>query len=140
MNPVVSRRGVLLGGSLCTLAICGVAGCESYGPEDEPASSSASSPAATPLTVPTADVPVDGGKIFDAQKIVVTQPEAGHFKAFSAVCTHQGCTVGDVTTTINCPCHGSRYSIADGSVVQGPATTPLPPYPVKVSGAEVTVG
>jgi nitrite reductase/ring-hydroxylating ferredoxin subunit len=136
MNPVVSRRGVLLGGGLCTLAICGVAGCASYGPEDEPASSSA----AAPLTLPTADVPVGGGRIFDAQKVVVTQPTAGRFKAFSAVCTHQGCTLGQVAVTINCPCHGSRFSITDGSVVQGPATTPLPAYPVKVSGAEVTVG
>jgi Rieske Fe-S protein len=133
-DPVVSRRGVLVGSGLCTLAICGVAGCASYGPEEEPAAS----PAA-PLTVPTADIPVGGGKIFDAQKVVVTQPSAGQFKAFSAICTHQGCTVGAVGTTIDCPCHGSKYSITDGSVVHGPATAPLPPYPVTVSGSELTV-
>ena len=140
MNPVVSRRGVLLGGGLCTLAICSVAGCASYGPEDEPASAPASRSAAAQLTVPTTDVPVGGGKIFDAQKIVVTQPDAGHFKAFSAVCTHQGCTLAEVATTINCPCHASKFSITDGSVVQGPATTPLPAYPVRISGVELTVG
>jgi Rieske Fe-S protein len=134
MNPVVSRRGVLLGGGLCTLAVCGVTGCTSYGPEEEPAATPAGQ-----LTVPTADVPVGGGKIFDAEKIVVTQPSAGQFKAFSATCTHQGCTVGAVTATIDCPCHGSKYSITDGSVVNGPATAALSPRQVAVSGSELTV-
>jgi nitrite reductase/ring-hydroxylating ferredoxin subunit len=134
INSVFRRRDVLIGGGLCTLAVCGVTGCASYGPEEEPAAT----PAA-PLTVPTADIPVGGGKIFDAEKVVITQPTAGAFKAFSAICTHQGCPVGQVTTTINCPCHGSKFSISDGSVVHGPATAPLTAYPVAVSGSSVTV-
>jgi len=57
---------------------------------------------------------------------VVTQPVSGTFKAFSATCTHQGCAVSEVANgTINCPCHGSRFAVADGSVTAGPATTPL---------------
>ena len=57
-------------------------------------------------------------------KLVVTQPTEGEFKGFTAVCTHQGCTVGRVEDgEIRCPCHGSRFSAEDGSVVGGPART-----------------
>ncbi|GAA1512548.1 Rieske (2Fe-2S) protein [Streptomyces synnematoformans] len=83
----------------------------------------------------TGEVPEGGGKIFKDQKVVVTQPEPGEFKAFSAVCTHQGCVVSSVEDgTINCECHGSKFAIADGSVAQGPATEPLPAEDVRVDG------
>jgi Rieske Fe-S protein len=92
------------------------------------------------------DIPVGGGTIFDRQKVVVTQPTAGDFKAFSAICTHQGCTLSSVKGgTINCPCHGSKYSITDGSVkVAGPGNTPETQAPlaaktVTVNGDEITV-
>ncbi|NUS13819.1 MAG: Rieske (2Fe-2S) protein [Streptomyces sp.] len=88
----------------------------------------------------TSDVPVGGGKVFADQKVVVTQPTAGQFKGFSAVCTHRGCTVGDVSGgTINCPCHGSKFKVADGSVANGPATSPLPAKNVTVSGDDITL-
>ena len=90
--------------------------------------------------IPTSDIPVGGGKIFGSEKIVVTQPTAGDFKAFSAVCTHQGCILANVSDgTINCTCHGSRFSIEDGSVENGPATTSLPEKTVTVSGTSLTV-
>jgi Rieske Fe-S protein len=90
---------------------------------------------------PATDVPVGGGKVYDAAKVVVTQPTAGTYKAFSAVCTHEQCTVSDVDGgTINCPCHGSKFSIADGSVLGGPAPTPLAAKKVTVSGGNVTLG
>jgi len=92
------------------------------------------------VSAKTAEVPEGGGKVLDAQKVVVTQPEAGKFKAFSAVCTHQGCIVADVDAgTINCACHGSKFSIADGSVQAGPATRPLPRKQVTVEGDEVRI-
>ena len=72
--------------------------------------------------IKVADIPVGGGKVFDAAKVVVTQPKAGEFKAFSAICTHKGCTVASVANgTINCPCHGSMYDMATGQVTGGPA-------------------
>ena len=72
------------------------------------------------LTVKAADIPVGSGKVFPDAQTVITQPKAKEFKAFSSICTHQGCQVDAVTTTINCPCHGSKYSITDGSVVNPP--------------------
>ncbi|POX36305.1 Rieske (2Fe-2S) protein [Streptomyces sp. Ru73] len=86
----------------------------------------------------TSDIPAGGGKVFKDRKVVVTQPAKGDFKAFSAVCTHAGCLVGEVSGgTINCPCHGSKYAIADGSVRHGPATRGLSPVPLKVSGGKI---
>jgi Rieske Fe-S protein len=102
-----------------------------------PTSSSAAGPSSL---ADTSDIPVGGGKIFSDARIVVTQPAAGQFKAFSATCTHQGCTVGDISNgDIVCPCHGSRYSIKDGSVVNGPATHPLAPMTVDVQGTKISV-
>ncbi|WP_418955870.1 Rieske (2Fe-2S) protein [Streptomyces tritici] len=88
----------------------------------------------------TADIPQGGGKVFADQGVVVTQPTAGEFKAFSSSCTHSGCAVKDVVDgTITCPCHGSAFSAADGSVRQGPATRPLPPAQIKVEGDAITL-
>ncbi|MFI5686459.1 Rieske (2Fe-2S) protein [Streptomyces sp. NPDC051636] len=86
----------------------------------------------------TGDIPVGGGKVLKDRKVVVTQPEKGEFKAFSAICTHQGCTVDRVADgTIDCPCHGSRFHIADGAVAHGPATRPLPAKDIKVDGKSI---
>jgi Rieske Fe-S protein len=71
---------------------------------------------------------------------VVTQPTAGQYKAFTAVCTHEQCTVGDVSGgTINCYCHGSKFSITDGSVVKGPAASPLAAKNVTISGDSISL-
>lgn len=89
----------------------------------------------------TSEIPTGGGKIFKAEKVVVTQPQAGEVKAFSAVCPHAGCVVNEVAGgTINCPCHGSKFDITDGSVKHGPATKPLAPAKVNVKGGSVTLG
>ena len=81
------------------------------------------------------------GKIIDGKNIVITQPESGSFKAFSAICTHEGCIVNNVSNgTINCPCHGSKFSIKDGSVVNGPAPSPLASIAIKVEGTSIFQG
>jgi Rieske Fe-S protein len=152
--PASSRRTVLA----CAGAACAavLAGCSTYnsnnggvaGTQPAPDSSSAAPPApagsgssaaAAPAALAgTSDVPVGGGKILADKKIVLTQPQSGEFHGFSAVCTHAGCIVGSVSGgTINCPCHGSRFNITNGSVVNGPATSPLPPVSIKVQGSSI---
>ncbi len=135
----LSRRRALAGAAtagigLPLLAACGGGSSVADGaPTDAPVSPGAN------LGSP-ADVPVGGGTVYPDQKVVVTQPSAGQFKGFSAICTHQGCLVANVSTTINCPCHGSHFSIEDGSVASGPATRPLSEVTVTVSGGELTIG
>jgi Rieske Fe-S protein len=89
----------------------------------------------------TSEIPVGSGKIFTSEKVVVTQPNSGGFKAFSAVCTHMGCLVSTISNgTIDCPCHGSQYSISTGAVVGGPAPSPLPAQAIKVTGSNIFLG
>jgi Rieske Fe-S protein len=84
------------------------------------------------------EIPVGGGVAYTAAKVVVTQPTKGEYKAFSAVCTHVGCICNQVADgTINCPCHGAKFKITDGSVVAGPATSPLPPATISVTDGKV---
>ena len=88
----------------------------------------------------TADIPVGGGTVFLKDNLVVTQPVAGEFKAFSAVCTHVGCLLDKVANgTINCPCHGSSFRIADGGVVTGPATRPLTSVPITITAGMISL-
>ncbi len=76
--------------------------------------------------VETSEVPVGGGVIVRDRAVVVTQPREGRFRVFSAICTHQGCVVSSISQRrIVCGCHGSRFRISDGGVVQGPASRPL---------------
>jgi len=151
--PASRRRTVLA----CAGAACAavLAGCSKYNSNNggiagsqpaQPASSSAAAPAgsgsgaaaASAALASTSDVPVGGGKILADKKIVLTQPKSGEFHGFSAVCTHAGCTVGSVSGgTINCPCHGSRFNISTGAVVNGPATSPLPAVNIKVQGTSI---
>jgi Rieske Fe-S protein len=143
----ISRRTVIMNTGLAAAAIAGLSSCTTYGstPATEPSAPAASgatsgaSSAAGPLTVKEADIAVGSGKVFADAQTVITQPKQGEFKAFSAVCTHQGCLVETVTNTINCPCHGSKYSITDGSVVNPPAPKPLPPKTTQVEGETLTV-
>jgi Rieske Fe-S protein len=83
-------------------------------------------------------VPVGGGVVLGKEKVVVTRPTADDVRAFSAVCTHQGCTVNSVADgTIDCPCHGSSFDAATGAVRHGPAARPLPEVPVVVRAGTV---
>ena len=156
-----TRRGVLAGVGLVGLAGA-VSACGSGGSSSSSAGTSAGAPPATGAAsapssasagggstagaqgsalATTSEIPVGSGKIFTSEKIVVTQPNSGDFKAFSAVCTHMGCIVSTISNgTIDCPCHGSQYSISTGAVVGGPAPSPLPAQVIKVTGSNIFLG
>jgi Rieske Fe-S protein len=139
------RRTVLRTAGVVGVGVVGaaaVASCGGGGGTNavSTAGGAAGSAGSAEVVIKVADIPVGGGKVFDATKVVVTQPKAGEFKAFSAICTHKGCTVAGVANgTITCPCHGSTYDAATGAVTGGPAPAPLPAKTVKVSGGSLTV-
>ncbi|MFF4249212.1 Rieske (2Fe-2S) protein [Streptomyces sp. NPDC001822] len=88
----------------------------------------------------TSDIPEGGGVVFADKGVVVTQPTAGTFKAFSSKCTHQGCAVKGVADgSISCPCHGSTFDATTGKATAGPATQPLPETPIKVADGSITL-
>jgi Rieske Fe-S protein len=152
MSGGVSRRPVLLGGvaavSVAALAGCasddetptttaGGAGSSSGGAAPSPASSGAGGGDAL---AKVSAVPVGGAvaaKGADGKPIIVAQPTQGQIVAFSAICTHKGCTVAPAGKELKCPCHGSTYEAATGKNIGGPAPSPLPSVPVTVSGDDV---
>jgi Rieske Fe-S protein len=151
-EPGATRRAVLLGagalGAAGVLAACGGDTTTGSGsPTAGGPTAGGPSPTGGPAgptggggTIKTSAIPVGGGTIFPDQHFVVTQPTRGSFKAFSATCTHMQCTLGSVSGgKIICPCHGSQYNIADGSVAVGPATRGLPAKTITVSGDTLTV-
>jgi len=159
MSNTPSRRDVLRGAAVAGVAAAGfgLAACgggsgsgNSQGSQngsggtgsgtDTSTPSSGASNGGTDALGPSSDVPIGGGKIYGDARVVVTQPAQGDFKAFSAVCTHLSCIVGDVSNgLITCPCHGSQYSITDGSVRRGPAPAALAPKKIKISQGEIVL-
>ena len=85
------------------------------------------------------DIPV-GGSIsatLDGKPIILAQPSTGTVVAFTAICTHQGCTVNPDGAVLRCPCHASTYDAFTGKNTGGPAQGPLAAIPVTVSGGAV---
>jgi Rieske Fe-S protein len=146
-QDATSRRTVLrgdvaagaLGVTTPLLAACGGGGSSSSSGSGGASSGDPSPGGAGSELVATSEVPVGGGTILTGPKIVVTQPTKGDFKAFTAVCTHLGCTVDSVSDGfIICPCHGSHYAIATGvPTSDSPARAPLAPIDIKVKRSEI---
>jgi len=133
-----SRRRLIQHVGLAAAAVAGLGSCSSAS-ESTPSPTPVPSGGGGPQTAQVADIPVGGGVIFPDSQTVITQPTEGKFAAFSSICTHARCPLADVTTTINCRCHGSQFSITDGSVVHPPAPNPLPTKQLTVDGATLQV-
>ena len=135
----ISRRHALGGAAGVGLGLPLLAAC---GDDDGGSGAEAPTPEATPgepLTT-TADVPVGGGVILAEEKVVVTQPSEGEFKAFSNVCTHRGCALESVSADgIRCPCHGSVFDVATGEPLSGPANSALNELPLTVEVDSITL-
>jgi len=115
----------------------GGAGMDASKMPDQTMKTTAAMPTGT-LLGKASQIPVGGGVVFANHQVVVTQPKAGTYKAFSSVCTHAGCQCNEVASgMINCPCHGASFSISDGSALQGPTQTPLPAKTVTVTDGEI---
>ena len=146
LDRTALTRRTLIGGAGAVTAGAALTACGSSGDSGEvrPAA-----PAPTTTTPPgpdakvvasVADVPVGGGVLLDSERLVVTQPAEGDFRAYIAICSHQGCNLSGVDGgRIICPCHGSRYDL-DGVPVEGPAKRPLKSRPVAARGSDLVVG
>ncbi len=143
-NDGVSRRHAIAGAATIGIGIPLLASCGSDSDDSASDGATTEPSGSTPTTseplAATSEIPVGGGTVFKDAKVVVTQPTEGDFKGFSATCTHQGCVVATVEDgTINCPCHGSMFSIEDGSVEGGPAPEPLPAVELTVDGENISL-
>ena len=137
-RPAPSRRAVIVQVGLAVAAVEVLSACTDRGPGVAVLSTPDTDVGGASVIRP-ADIPVGSGRIYADLEAVVTQPTAGDFRAFGWTCTHQSCPVTDITDTINCLCHGSRFSLTDGSVVNPPADEPLPARLVTVSGDRITL-
>ena len=87
------------------------------------------------------DVP-DGGRASgeaDGQQVLIHRPDETTVLAYSAECTHQGCAVSALKSEFVCPCHNSKFSVTDGTVLGGPAPAPLPRFAAAIDGEWITV-
>jgi Rieske Fe-S protein len=151
----INRRRALAGSAAIAVGVPVLAACGSDDPtatdpatSPSPSDESPSEPSSDGTETPSADaealasaadVPVGGCLVVTGAKVVVTQPTEGEFRAFTAVCTHQGCLVESSSDgEIPCPCHGSRFSLEDGSPSSGPATAALAPVEITVDGDSIT--
>ncbi|MEV6478151.1 Rieske (2Fe-2S) protein [Streptomyces sp. NPDC051657] len=142
-RSLLGRRTVVAAvgaaGAAAALTACGGSdGSEGSGSPDAVEQPGGGGGKAGEVLAATADIPQGGGVVFATQKVVVTQPQQGEFKAFSSTCTHQGCAVKDVSDgVITCPCHNSTFDAATGSPTGGPATQPLPAREISVEGDSI---
>jgi Rieske Fe-S protein len=140
--PSLTRRGALRGSIVAAVgAVAGYLTARTRLPADAGSATNAHGPTLGTegrLLASLDRVPRGGGLVLADDKVVLTRLSGDEVLGFSAVCTHQGCTVASVAEgTIRCPCHGSRFDAGTGAVVHGPASRPLATVEVVVRSGSV---
>lgn len=131
-QPIRTSRRIVFHGLGAIGVAAALAGC---GGGDSGGGGGGAAPEAGAALARTADIPVGGGMVLPDANIVITQPTEGQFLAFSSTCTHTGTELNEVDgAEIVCPNHGSRFSIEDGSALNGPASAPLETFAIKRDG------
>ncbi|MET9257100.1 Rieske (2Fe-2S) protein [Streptomyces sp. NPDC003717] len=131
-RPHPSRRTVLRSAALTPVAGLGLAACSPG--EDEGGGAPVDLGAET-------EVAKGGSKLYRDEKVVVSRADDGSLKAFSTICTHAHCPIGELKgSKLICNCHGSEFDARTGEVLQAPATQPLEALPVKVKGGRIVAG
>lgn len=137
-----SRRHALFASA--TASAIALSGCGEGSSSGGSAAGSAGQGPSEPTNMGSvSNVPVGKAAKLAAGKVtaIISQPQEGTYKAFSSVCTHQGCQVNVQNgAKIVCPCHNSQFSLDDGSVQGGPAEKPLDAYKVEVKDGAIWVG
>lgn len=145
MTTGVTRRSALRGAAVTAIGVVSgflVARRSAAARESEPGAQANAygppAPSRLQRIATITEIPRGGGIILNNPPIVLARGGSGAIRAFSAICTHQGCTVSHITNdVIVCPCHGSSFSLATGRVIRGPATQPLPRVRVTVRNGTI---
>jgi cytochrome b6-f complex iron-sulfur subunit len=144
----IPRRDALAG--LCALGTLGLVSCGGSaknqptpkGASEAPTRSRGSSPksSSSAALASVHDIAVGSSILItspDDQPVILSRPATNKVVGFSAVCTHQGCTVRPASGRLDCPCHGSAFDAMTGAVLRGPAQRPLAGYDVTVVHGQV---
>ncbi len=158
----VSRRSVLAVGAVGIPGIALIGCSQAKSPASEPAvgtstpaGSSSAATGSTSATAPSSSAAASGKALAklsdikvgeaisakgpDGADIIITRPTETTVAAYSAICTHEGCTVKPAGKELDCPCHGSVFDLK-GAVLNGPAQRALATVKVALSGDDVVAG
>jgi Rieske Fe-S protein len=136
-RPFTTRRTVLRGAAVTSVAGLGAAACKAPGG----AATAEATPTAPVDLGAESEVAKGGARLYREHNVVVSRSADGVLKAYSTICTHAGCPINKLQgTTLVCPCHGSEFDAVTGKVVRSPATEPLNELPVKASNGRIVAG
>ncbi|MFC7402219.1 ubiquinol-cytochrome c reductase iron-sulfur subunit [Citricoccus sp. GCM10030269] len=137
------ERGATLG-ALGAVSTLGLAACTDDIRAEESAPSHHAGGSATEA-VKTEELPVGESTSVTVEGVTLLlhRDAEDSVRAFSATCTHQGCTVAPTEENgdhvFACPCHGSHFDVTTGVPYGGPAKKPLTEYTAAVDGDRITV-
>ena len=140
-TPAPTRRQVLGAAGAAVAGACLLGGCvEPRATPQDDASAVAARGKGTKLAA-LADVEVGGAVAvdLDGHALLLSRPAEDEVRLFSSICPHAGCKVAPAAGELDCPCHGSRFALADGAVLAGPALAPLAQIPVEIQDGDVVL-